>query len=66
MAEFKVTAPDEGFSGQVAGVSFTKGTATVDSAGNRAALAYFRRRGYTVEQVNEPKRAMSRTKKTDE
>lgn len=66
MAEFKVTAPDSGFSGEVAGVSFSKGAATVDSGDNRAALAYFRRRGYKVESVGEPKRVASRAKKTDE
>jgi len=60
MSEFKVTAPDEGFSGQVAEVSFSKGVATVDSSDSRAALAYFRRRGYKVEKVeqaDEPQRA---------
>lgn len=66
MAEFKVTAPDGSFSGEVAGVSFSKGSATVDSGDNRAALAYFRRRGYKVESASEPKRATSRAKKADE
>ncbi|MFY7065992.1 hypothetical protein ACOQFV_09035 [Nocardiopsis changdeensis] len=66
MAEFKVTAPDEGFSGEVAGVVFSKGAATVDSDDNRAALAYFRRRGYKVEGGEQPKRTASRAKKTDE
>lgn len=65
MAEYRVTAPDPSFSGTVAGVVFSQGSATVPDD-KKAALAYFRRRGYKVESASEPKRATSRAKKTDE
>lgn len=51
MTIFEVTAPDEGFNGEVGGVRFDKGTATVDDAdaGSFAALSYFRNTdGYKV------------------
>ncbi|MEW1638648.1 hypothetical protein AB0469_31890 [Streptomyces sp. NPDC093801] len=45
-----VHSPEPGFSGEVGGVSFTGGAATVDpqAPSARAALAYFRRCGYRV------------------
>lgn len=45
-----VHSPEPEFSGEVAGVVFARGTATVHpgSPTAAAALAYFRRRGYTV------------------
>lgn len=51
VAEFYVTAPDGEFAGDVAGVRFSGGSAVADGVRDRAALAYFRRRGYTVEPV---------------
>jgi hypothetical protein len=52
---YKITAPEQSFSGQVAGVAFTRGSATVhtDRPGGPAALGYFQRKGYTVEPVDE-------------
>ncbi|MBB4931852.1 hypothetical protein F4561_002672 [Lipingzhangella halophila] len=44
---YDVQAPEAGHNGEVAGVRFYRGSAVVDDS-NRAALAYFRRRGYTV------------------
>jgi hypothetical protein len=54
---YTITAPERDFTGEVAGVGFARGTATVDSdnPGARAALAYFGRKGYTVEPVEESK-----------
>ncbi|MEV7793417.1 hypothetical protein AB0O68_15700 [Streptomyces sp. NPDC087512] len=51
MTTFNITAPESQFSGEVAGVVFHRGKATVDSEQENAtsALAYFRRRGYTVD-----------------
>lgn len=51
MAVLKITAPAGDFSGDFAGVYFRAGVATVDDADPSvaAALAYCRRRGYTVE-----------------
>lgn len=46
-----ITSPEPGFSGEVAGVIFAKGEATLDAAVHVAALAYFRRRGYLVAEV---------------
>lgn len=42
----RITAPVEGYTGQVAGVSFVGGTATTTDP---RAIAYFRRHGYLVE-----------------
>lgn len=42
-----VTAPVQGFTGKVVGVAFTDGRGETD---NEAALAYFARHGYTIEQ----------------
>jgi hypothetical protein len=49
---YRITAPAEGHTGTVAGVAFHDGTAEVDG-GERAALAYFRRRGYQVQPVED-------------
>lgn len=44
-----VNSPEPGFSGEVAGVVFANGEATLAAeAGYSAALAYFRRRGYRI------------------
>lgn len=64
---YKITAPEALFSGVVANVRFHQGVATlsVDPDAPRAdgatrqpsdvtALAYFRRKGYTVEEVDSP------------
>ena len=48
MALHQIHAPDPGFSGVVAGVSFVGG---VGRTGRGTALAYFRRQGYGVERV---------------
>lgn len=64
--KYKVESPDKAYSGVVGGVQFSGGRAEMDGATDRAALAYCQRRGYTVTPVEEPKRASSRTKKTDE
>ncbi len=47
----RITTPVPGFSGNVAGVDFAGGVAEVDPS--PGALAYFRRHGYGVEQVDE-------------
>lgn len=44
----KIHTPVPGFTGVVAGVSFHKGTGETDDP---AALGYFRRRGYTVDDL---------------
>lgn len=51
---FTVTSPVDGFSGEVAGVMFARGTATCDSDTDNAALVYFRRKGYGVTQADVP------------
>jgi hypothetical protein len=50
MTQYEITAPEPQFSGEVAGVVFSKGKATLDSdhPDALAALSYFRRRGYGV------------------
>ena len=49
----KITAPVEGFNGEVGGVQFSNGTADTDNA---AVISYCRGAGYTVE-APKPKRA---------
>lgn len=53
MNQFTVTAPEAGFTGESAGVVFTDGVGHVNDASKegRAAIEYFRRRGYTLESV---------------
>lgn len=50
MNQFTVTAPMAGFSGESCGVTFTGGVGHVDDSSKegRAAIEYFRRRGYTL------------------
>ena len=50
MNQFTVTAPVAGFSGESAGVVFKDGVGQVNDASKegRAAIEYFRRRGYTL------------------
>ena len=48
-----VYAPDPEYTGEVAGVAFLNGKGRVDPS-NRAALAYFSRRGYTVSEEKAP------------
>lgn len=54
---YTITAPVATFTGEVAGVGFASGVATLDTErpGAGAALTYFSRKGYTVEPVEEPK-----------
>lgn len=52
---YRITAPERTHSGVVAGVTFHAGQAEVDDS-NAAALAYFRRRGYGVDPVEQAKR----------
>ncbi|MGW5352209.1 hypothetical protein ACWERV_17070 [Streptomyces sp. NPDC004031] len=48
----QVTAPLKGFTGKVVGISFTGGTAEVDTSTDhgRAAYAYFDRHGYRLDR----------------
>lgn len=46
-----ITTPVQGFTGTVAGVQFADGVGQTD---NPVALAYFRRHGYTVDDVPAP------------
>lgn len=48
MSTFKISTPVPEFNGTVAGVWFARGEAETDSEG---AVAYFRRHGYTVEEI---------------
>lgn len=50
MTTYDITAPEPQFSGEVAGVVFSKGKATLDGDHEHAAsaLAYFSRRGYGI------------------
>lgn len=49
MAKLRITAPVKGYRGDLAGLVFRDGVADADSVSDAAALAYCRRRGYTVE-----------------
>jgi hypothetical protein len=48
MTRIKVTAPQQGFTGEVAGIAFVKGVATVDTVEQLSAVHYFKRHGYDV------------------
>ncbi|NUS78469.1 MAG: hypothetical protein HOV70_20035 [Streptomyces sp.] len=50
MNQYTVTAPEAGFSGESAGVLFKEGVGRVDDSSKegRAAIEYFRRRGYSL------------------
>jgi hypothetical protein len=50
---YDVTAPVKGYNGVVGGVTFYRGHGHVDGSENPAAVAYFRRRGYTLTEVRE-------------
>lgn len=51
---YRVTAPIEGYAGDVVGVRFTGGRAVVDARTQRAALQYFQRHdAYEVAPVDE-------------
>lgn len=57
---YLVMTPEAGYTGKVAGVAFADGRAAVDSEQHRQALAYFRRKGYRVEEAQpepEPEQA---------
>lgn len=59
MTKYLVSAPQP-VTEKVCGVAFADGKATVDSETSRAALAYFRRRGYSVQEVADGRKARSR------
>lgn len=52
---YRIAAPAEGHTGVVAGVPFRGGVAELDTdaPGAGAALAYFRRRGYSIEPAGD-------------
>lgn len=54
MAQFLVTTPVPGFTGDVGTVRFTDGVALIDDETDAASLAYCRAAGYTVEAPEEP------------
>jgi hypothetical protein len=54
MAQFLVTTPVPGFTGDVGTVRFTNGVALIDDETDVAALNYCRSAGYTVEAPPEP------------
>ena len=49
---YRITAPEQGFSGEVAGLHFAQGVAVGDPS--PGALAYFGRRGYGIEEAEAP------------
>ncbi|MFB7908118.1 hypothetical protein ACFC1T_16935 [Kitasatospora sp. NPDC056076] len=49
-----VTHPDQQFSGDIVGVRFEGGTATIDSVSQSAAYGYFQRAGYSLVTADEP------------
>lgn len=49
---YQITAPVKGYDGEVGGVRFVAGRAEADDT-QTAALAYCRRRGYTVEPLDQ-------------
>src|SRR4051794_12534589 len=69
MAQFLVTTPVAGFTGDVGTVRFTGGVALIDDETDAAALNYCRSAGYTVEspagpeaeadEAEQPKRSAS-------
>jgi hypothetical protein len=62
MNRYHVTAPDPGFSGESCGVVFTDGAAVVsdDTKEGRAAIEYFRRRGYVLDPAPDTASAAGR------
>jgi predicted cobalt transporter CbtA len=66
---YRITTPVRGFRGEVAGVAFIDSKAEVDEAANARALAYFRRKGYRVDPVEQapaPAAAVERQPADDE
>jgi hypothetical protein len=60
MPQYRIRTPVQGHTGTVANIDFVRGEATIDTAldGHQAALQFFRRRGYGVEQLDaEPEAA---------
>lgn len=53
MTRYDVTSPVENYNGEVGGVKFYKGRAVVDSDTHGAAVAYMRRRRYTLTPITE-------------
>jgi hypothetical protein len=56
MAKYRVSHPDPAFGGEIVGVVFADGAATVDTeqAGGHAAYAYFQRASYPTAPHEEP------------
>lgn len=54
MAQYLVTTPVPGFTGDVGSVHFADGVALIDDETDAAALAYCRAAGYTVEAPADP------------
>ncbi|MET8985837.1 hypothetical protein ABZW49_10350 [Nonomuraea wenchangensis] len=52
---YRITTPVRGFRGEVAGVAFADSKAEIDEQAHSRALAYFRRKGYRVEALEEAK-----------
>lgn len=59
MPKFEVSTPVAGFTGEVVGVVFAHGKATVEPG---AALDYFRRAGYEIVPVDEDEPAAEKPK----
>lgn len=53
MAKFLITTPVPGYQGSVGGVHFANGRAEVDEDANPAEMAYFRDRGYGIQDAAE-------------
>ncbi|GAA2825321.1 hypothetical protein RMN57_13225 [Kitasatospora sp. CM 4170] len=51
---YLVQAPRVDFNGEVAGVRFADGAATLDTADQMPALGYFQRAGYVLAPLDEP------------
>jgi hypothetical protein len=54
VAQFLVTTPIAGYTGEVGKVHFADGVALIDDETDAATLAYCRGAGYTVEAPDEP------------
>lgn len=48
---YRIISPARGFTGEVAGVAFVHSSAEVEGDTNGRALAYFRRKGYSITPV---------------
>jgi hypothetical protein len=58
---FKIKAPNEAYTGEIAGVAFLNGLAETD---NERMIDWFREKGYSVEEVKANVRPR-KTKKSD-